>query len=42
MKFNWKQFGIALCLFLAGYLTFNSDLFAQPPEKTSQRVVNCV
>lgn len=33
MKFNWKQFGIALCLFLAGYLTFNSKLFAQTPEK---------
>ncbi|MGS0743654.1 ABC transporter substrate-binding protein [Glaciimonas sp. GG7] len=36
MKFNWKQFAIALCLFLAGYLTFNSKLFAQtlPLEKT--------
>ena len=33
MKLNWKQFGIALCLFLAGYLTFNSKLFAQTPEK---------
>ncbi|KAF3997983.1 ABC transporter substrate-binding protein [Glaciimonas immobilis] len=33
MKFNWKQFGIALCLFLAGYLTFNSKLFAQTLEK---------
>ncbi|SFA90057.1 NitT/TauT family transport system substrate-binding protein [Collimonas sp. OK607] len=34
MKFSWKQFGIALCLFLAGYLTFNGNLFAQTPEKT--------
>lgn len=34
MKFSWKQFGIALCLFLAGYLTFNGKLFAQTPEKT--------
>ena len=33
MKFNWKQFGIALCLFLAGYVTFNSKLFAQTLEK---------
>ena len=33
MKFNWKQFGVALCLFLAGYLTFNSKLFAQTLEK---------
>ncbi|QRX83317.1 ABC transporter substrate-binding protein [Glaciimonas sp. PAMC28666] len=33
MKFNWKQFGIALCLFLAGYFTFNSNLFAQALEK---------
>ncbi|PUA20051.1 ABC transporter substrate-binding protein [Glaciimonas sp. PCH181] len=33
MKFNWKQFGIALCLFLAGYATFNSKLFAQTLEK---------
>lgn len=23
----WKQFAIALALFLAGYLTFNSNLF---------------
>ena len=34
MKFSWKQFGIALCLFLAGYFTFNGKLFAQTPEKT--------
>ncbi|WP_395824371.1 ABC transporter substrate-binding protein [Collimonas sp.] len=34
MKFNWKQCGIALCLFLAGYFTFNGKLFAQTPEKT--------
>ncbi|HWW99387.1 ABC transporter substrate-binding protein [Collimonas sp.] len=34
MKLSWKQFAIALCLFLAGYLTFNSNLFAQTPEKT--------
>ncbi|MDY7544932.1 ABC transporter substrate-binding protein [Glaciimonas sp. CA11.2] len=33
MKFNWKQFGVALCLFLAGYFTFNSKLFAQTLEK---------
>lgn len=26
----WKQFAIALALFLAGYFTFNTDLFAQP------------
>jgi NitT/TauT family transport system substrate-binding protein len=25
----WKQFLIALALFLAGYFTFNSNLFAQ-------------
>ena len=25
----WKQFAIALALFLLGYLTFNSKLFAQ-------------
>lgn len=24
----WKQFAIALVLFLAGYLTFNSNLFS--------------
>jgi NitT/TauT family transport system substrate-binding protein len=29
----WKQFAIALALFLAGYLTFNSNLFAQTLEK---------
>ncbi|AIY40981.1 Hydroxymethylpyrimidine ABC transporter [Collimonas arenae] len=34
MKLSWKQFAIALCLFLAGYLTFNNNLFAQTPEKT--------
>ncbi|WP_034298655.1 ABC transporter substrate-binding protein [Herbaspirillum sp. RV1423] len=33
MKFNLKQFAIALALFLAGYLTFNSNLFAQALEK---------
>ncbi|MEN3366067.1 MAG: sulfonate transport system substrate-binding protein [Burkholderiales bacterium] len=29
----WKQFAIALLLFLAGYFTFNSNLFAQTLEK---------
>ncbi|MFC7514676.1 ABC transporter substrate-binding protein [Herbaspirillum sp. GCM10030257] len=29
----WKQFAIALALFLAGYLTFNGNLFAQTLEK---------
>src|ERR1019366_9452152 len=29
----WKQFAIALALFLLGYLTFNSKLFAQTIEK---------
>jgi NitT/TauT family transport system substrate-binding protein len=29
----WKQFAIALALFLAGYFTFNSKLFAQTLEK---------
>jgi len=33
MKFNLKQFAIALLLFLAGYLTFNGKLFAQTLEK---------
>lgn len=34
MKKNfWKQFVIALALFLAGYLTFNGKLFAQTLEK---------
>jgi len=33
MKFNWKQFAIALALFLLGYFTFNGKLFAQTPEK---------
>ncbi len=33
MKFNFKQFAIALALFLAGYLTFNTNLFAQALEK---------
>ena len=33
MQFNWKQFAIALGLFLAGYLTFNGKLFAQTLEK---------
>jgi hypothetical protein len=26
MKINWKQFAIALGLFLLGYFTFNSGL----------------
>ncbi|MEN3293950.1 MAG: sulfonate transport system substrate-binding protein [Burkholderiales bacterium] len=29
----WKQFAIALALFLAGYFTFNSKVFAQTLEK---------
>ena len=29
MKFEWKQFAIALGLFVLGYLTFNGGLFAQ-------------
>ena len=33
MQFNWKQFAIALGLFLLGYLTFNGKLFAQTLEK---------
>lgn len=33
MKLNLKQFAIALALFLAGYLTFNGNLFAQTLEK---------
>jgi NitT/TauT family transport system substrate-binding protein len=33
MRFNLKQFAIALALFLAGYFTFNSELFAQTLEK---------
>jgi len=28
MKFNWKQFVIAIGLFLLGYFTFNSHLFS--------------
>ena len=32
-KSFWKQFFIALALFLAGYLTFNGKLFAQTLEK---------
>lgn len=31
-KTFWKQFAIALALFLAGYLTFNGKLFAQTVE----------
>jgi len=27
MKFDWKQFAIALGLFLLGYLTFGGKLF---------------
>ncbi len=33
MKFNWKQFALALGLFLLGYFTFNNPLFAQTLEK---------
>lgn len=33
MKWNLKQLAIALALFLAGYLTFNGNLFAQTLEK---------
>jgi NitT/TauT family transport system substrate-binding protein len=33
MKFNWKQFAIAIGLFLLGYFTFNGKLFAQTLEK---------
>jgi NitT/TauT family transport system substrate-binding protein len=33
MKFNWKQFSIAVGLFLLGYFTFNGLLFAQTLEK---------
>src|SRR5450830_907557 len=33
MKLNLKQFAIALALFLAGYFSFHSDLFAQTLEK---------
>ena len=33
MKFNWKQFALALGLFLLGYFTFNGALFAQTLEK---------
>ncbi|MDB5761480.1 MAG: extracellular solute-binding protein family 3 [Herminiimonas sp.] len=33
MKINWKQFAIALGLFLLGYFTFNGKLFAQTLEK---------
>jgi NitT/TauT family transport system substrate-binding protein len=31
-KTFWKQFAIALALFLLGYFTFNSKLFAQTIE----------
>lgn len=34
MKFSWKQFAIALALFLAGYFTFSGNSFAQNLEKT--------
>ncbi|WP_050463922.1 ABC transporter substrate-binding protein [Herbaspirillum autotrophicum] len=34
MKFSWKQFAIALALFLAGYFTFSNNSFAQNLEKT--------
>lgn len=33
MKFNWKQLFIAVGLFLLGYFTFNSPLFAQTTAK---------
>ena len=33
MQFNWKQFALALGLFLLGYFTFNGKLFAQTLEK---------
>jgi NitT/TauT family transport system substrate-binding protein len=33
MKYDWKQLAIAFGLFLLGYLTFNSNLFAQTLEK---------
>jgi NitT/TauT family transport system substrate-binding protein len=33
MRFTWKQFAIAVGLFLAGYFSFNGDLFAQTLEK---------
>ena len=33
MKMNWKQFALALGLFLLGYFTFNGKLFAQTLEK---------
>ncbi|MFL9926251.1 ABC transporter substrate-binding protein [Herbaspirillum lusitanum] len=34
MKLSWKQLAIALGLFLAGYFSFNNNVFAQAPEKT--------
>lgn len=34
MKFSWKQFAVALALFLAGYFTFSNNSFAQNLEKT--------
>lgn len=34
MKFNWKQFSVAVGLFLFGYFTFSSTLFAQTLEKS--------
>src|SRR5438445_8709635 len=33
MKLHWKKLGIALCVFLAGYLTFNGEVSAQTSEK---------
>lgn len=32
MKFDWKQLAIAIALFLLGYFSFNSELFAQPSQ----------
>ena len=32
MNFNWKQFAIALGLFLLGYFTFNGLVFGQTFE----------
>ena len=36
MKFDWRQLAIAIALFLLGYFSFNSELFAQP-SPSSQR-----
>lgn len=34
MKFNWTQFGVAIGLFLLGYLTFNSPWFSSKPTES--------